>query len=80
MRNNEIRMGAAALAMALLLMPLPALAYIGPGLGAGLVSAVVGVLGSIFLGLFAVIWYPIKRMRKKRQKNKQSGSSTKDVE
>jgi hypothetical protein len=42
-------------------------AYIGPGVGAGAIAAVVGVLGSIFLALFAVIYYPIKRMLKKRK-------------
>lgn len=42
-------------------------AYIGPGVGAGALAAVLGVLGSIFLALFAVIYYPIKRMMKKRK-------------
>ena len=42
-------------------------AYIGPGVGAGALAAVVGVVGSIFLALFAVIYYPIKRMMKKRK-------------
>jgi hypothetical protein len=39
----------------------PAHAYMGPGLGMGLFSVALGVLGSIFLGILAVIWYPIKR-------------------
>jgi hypothetical protein len=42
-------------------------AYIGPGVASGALAAVVGVLGSIFLALFAVIYYPIKRLLKRRK-------------
>ena len=38
------------------------MAYIGPGLGAGTIGVILGVLGSIALALFAIFWYPIKRM------------------
>ncbi|MCB2137359.1 MAG: hypothetical protein KDE08_15695 [Rhodobacteraceae bacterium] len=47
--------------------PLAAQAYIGPGVGAGALAAVVGVLGSIVLAIFAVLYYPIKRMMKGRK-------------
>ena len=50
------------------IMPTPALAYIGPGLGAGAIAVVFGVIGSIFLAIFAVLYYPIKRALKKRKK------------
>ncbi len=43
----------------------PALAYIGPGLGAGTLAAILGVLASLFLALFAIFWYPLKRLLKK---------------
>jgi hypothetical protein len=46
----------------LVLLPAQAFAYIGPGLGAGTLGVVFGLLGSIFLALFAFFWYPIKRM------------------
>jgi membrane associated rhomboid family serine protease len=42
-------------------------AYIGPGVASGALAAVVGVLGAIFLALFAVIYYPIKRLLKRRK-------------
>jgi len=58
-----------ALALALALQPVAALAYIGPGVGAGAIGAVLGVIGSIFLAIFAVIWYPIKRLIKGRKKS-----------
>jgi hypothetical protein len=39
--------------------------YIGPGLGGGIITAVLGFFTSIFLALFAIIWYPVKRLIKK---------------
>lgn len=46
-------------------------AYIGPGLGAGVVGTVLGILGSILLAVGAVIYYPIKRfMRRRREARK----------
>lgn len=51
----------AAVAM-LALTPGPALAYGGPGLGLGAISTAFGVLGAIFLGIFALLWYPFKRL------------------
>jgi hypothetical protein len=42
-------------------------AYIGPGLGAGAIAAVLGVLGSIFVALFAIVYYPVKRALKRRR-------------
>jgi hypothetical protein len=46
----------------LALLPAPALAYSGPGLGLGVISAVFGVLGAIMLGFIAILWYPFKRL------------------
>lgn len=55
----------AGLGVLLIAVPSLANAYIGPGLGAGAIAATLGVIGSLFLALFAVIYYPIKRMRKR---------------
>ena len=38
------------------------LAYIGPGLGAGAVVAVLGTLAGLLMLLVGVIWYPMKRL------------------
>jgi len=43
-------------------------AYIGPGMGGGLIAAVLGVVGAILLALFGILYYPIKRMLKNRKK------------
>lgn len=49
---------------ALLVAPGLAQAYIGPGVGVGAIGAALGVVGAIFLAMFAVIYYPIKRLLK----------------
>lgn len=47
------------------------LAYIGPGMGGGFIAAVVGILISIFLALFAILWYPFKKLIEKFKKKKE---------
>jgi hypothetical protein len=64
----------ACFTIALILISTEAQAYIGPGLGAGAIGAVLGVIGSIFLLIFAVIYYPIKRMLKKKRGNAAAAS------
>lgn len=54
--------------VAFLAAPGTAYAYVGPGLGAGTVAVVLGVLGSIGLWLFALLWYPFKRWRAARRR------------
>ena len=46
---------------------LPAHAYIGPGVGAGTIAVALGILASIGMVFFAVLWYPVKRLMKKRK-------------
>ena len=44
-------------------------AYIGPGLGAGALAAILGVAGGLFMLVVGVVWYPLKRViRRFRQK------------
>ena len=40
-------------------------AYVGPGLGVGVIGAIVGVLLTIIMAIVGIFWYPIKRMFKK---------------
>ena len=48
-------------AMFLLMWSQPAIAYVGPGLGLGAIGAIIGVVLSVLLAIFAIFWYPIKR-------------------
>ena len=54
----------------IILLPEYANAYIGPGLGAGTIGVILGVIGSLFIALFAIIWYPLKRLFKKKKESK----------
>lgn len=50
------------------LFPLNAHAYVGPGLGLGAIGVILGIVFSVFLAIFGVFWYPIKRLIKKLRK------------
>lgn len=45
-----------------------AAAYTGPGLGFASIAVAVGFIASIFVAIFAILWYPFKRMLKRRKK------------
>ena len=64
MPNHKLTVHLAALLMA---AALPAHAYIGPGAGAGTIAVVLGILASIVMAFFALLWYPVKRLLKKRK-------------
>ena len=61
------------------LLATPAYSYIGPGAGAGTIAVVLGVLASVFLAFVAILWYPLKRLLKKR-KGVQKESTEKQVD
>lgn len=43
-------------------------AYLGPGVAGGALVSFIGIILFVFLSLFAIIFYPIKRALKARQK------------
>lgn len=51
-----------------LMVPVSAYAYIGPGVGAGTIAVVLGILASIVMAFFSIIWYPVKRVMRRRRK------------
>jgi hypothetical protein len=55
-------------------------AYIGPGLGAGTIAVIVGVVGSILLAVFGIFYYPIKRMIKSRKQEAEADEESGVVE
>ena len=44
-------------------------AYIGPGMGGGVIAAIFGIIAAFFLGLWGILYYPIKRAFKNKKKN-----------
>ena len=52
---------------------IPFYAYIGPGMGGGVIAAIFGIIAAFFLGLWGILYYPIKRaFKNKKKKNKLS--------
>ena len=47
-------------------------AYIGPGMGGGVIAAIFGIIAAFFLGLWGILYYPIKRALKNRKKKNKS--------
>ena len=50
-------------------------AYIGPGMGGGIILATIGIVIAIFAAIFGIIWFPIKRLIQKRKEKKQKNIS-----
>ena len=48
----------------------PLLAYIGPGMSGGVIAAIFGIIAAFFLGLWGILYYPIKRAFKNKKKKK----------
>lgn len=57
----------------LLLVPAYANAYIGPGLGGGLIAGILGFLAAILMLLVGAFWYPMKKLLKKFKSKSSSG-------
>ena len=71
-------MNKSILFLSLFLISLPSYAYIGPGMGGGVIAAIVGFFAAILLGLWGILYYPIKRALKKRKDKKMSLNDSND--
>ena len=49
----------------------PVFAYIGPGMGVGIIASVLGIIAALLIAIFGILYYPIKRMLKNRKKKVQ---------
>jgi hypothetical protein len=67
------------LSIFLILLPLPAFAYIGPGIGGGIIAVVVGFFFAIFLAIWGILYYPIKRALKSRKDKKIASTKSEDA-
>ena len=50
------------------LIPFFTNAYIGPGMAGGLIASIAGIILAIFIGLIAILYFPIKRFFKNKKK------------
>jgi len=62
-----MRFGTLLITVMLVLVPTTVLAYIGPGAGLGAVATLVAVILGLILLAIGFIWYPLKRLLKKRK-------------
>ena len=53
-----------------------ALAYIGPGAGISVLGSLLGILGTIVVAIGAIIFWPIRRLMKRRKKTAQTAENT----
>jgi threonine/homoserine/homoserine lactone efflux protein len=65
-------------ALANLSVTMPAAAYVGPGAGITLIGAVIGLVSAIFLALFAVLRWPIRRYLARRKAARESAAAPSD--
>lgn len=61
------------LAVLLLALSIPAQAYIGPGAGLGTIGTAVAFLAAILLLVVGFVWYPLKRLLRRRKAGKSEG-------
>ena len=66
------------LIMSLFFISFPSFAYIGPGMGGGVIAAIIGFFAAILLGLWGILYYPIKRALKNRKDKKMSLKDSND--
>ena len=71
-------MNKSILFLSLFLLSLPSYAYIGPGMGGGAIAAIIGFFAAILLGLWGILYYPIKRALKNRKDKKMSLKDSND--
>ena len=62
------------------LLPSPALAYIGPGAGLGAIAVVVALIVGLLLLMVGLVWYPLKRMLKSKRGGSTSNGKQDGVE
>jgi hypothetical protein len=60
----------------LILFSMPSYAYLGPGMSGGFFAAILGFFGAIILGLWGILYYPIKRALKKKKDKKNSSKES----
>jgi len=57
----------------------PAAAYIGPGLGLGVIASIFGAIAAFFMMLAGLVWYPVKDMLRKGKEKKAAAGPASDA-
>lgn len=68
MKYNSLSWITVIFAIVISLAALPAVAYIGPGAGLSAIGSLIALIGAIVVAIFGFLWYPLKRLMRKKQK------------
>ena len=63
------------LILSLFFISIPSYSYIGPGMSGGILVAVIGFITAIIIGIWGILYYPIKRALKNRKEKKSVSKS-----
>ena len=58
------------ISLSILFFSFEAFTYIGPGMGGGVIAAIIGFFAAIVLGIWGILYYPIKRALKNKKSTK----------
>ena len=65
MKMNLLILG---MAFILLFFPLSVMAYLGPGAAVSSIGALLAAIAGIIVAIFGFLWYPIRRLIRRRKK------------
>lgn len=54
----------------------PAAAYVGPGVGLGVIGAIFATIAAVVMMIAGLVWYPVKVMLRKKREQKNAGATT----
>jgi hypothetical protein len=54
----------------------PAIAYVGPGAGIGALGAIIGIIAALFMSVFVIALWPIRKMLRRRRGTAQLSGET----
>lgn len=60
----------------LLMISIPAFAYIGPGAGIPFIGSFIGFVVTVILVIAAILFWPIRKLLKKKKSNKQNSDNS----
>lgn len=66
------------LLLCLVTYPVASYAYIGPGAGLSAIGALLALVATVAIAIFGFVWYPIKRLARKRKKESQQETDIKE--
>lgn len=58
----------------------PAMAYVGPGTGIAALGALIAIIVGVIAALFGFLWFPMKRLMKKRKEAASKGVKQREEE